>query len=151
MQSLNRVRLFETPWIQAHQASLSSTVSQNLLKFMSIASVMPANHLILCHPFSFCLQSFPSSRSFPMSWLFASGGQSIGALASVLPMNIQLLSFRIDWFDFPAVPGIFKSLRQHCILKAPILQCSAFFKVQLSHSYMTTRKTIVLINNVSAF
>ena len=93
MQLLNRVRLFETPWIAARQASLSSTISQNLLKFMSIESVMPCNHLILCHRFSFSLQSFPSSGAFPMSWLSASdGGQSIGALASVLPMNIQ------NWF-----------------------------------------------------
>ena len=128
----------------APQAPLSFTVSWSLLTFTSTESVMPSNQLILCHPFSFCLQSFPSSRSFPMSWLFASGGQSIGALASVLPMNIQLLSFRIDWFDFPAVPGIFKSLRQHCILKAPILQCSAFFMVQLSNPHMTTGKITVL-------
>ena len=91
--SPSHVWLFVTPWTAAHQASLSITNSQSLLKLMSIESVMPSNHFsssVL--PFSFCLQSFPSSGSFPMSWLFPSGGQSIGASASVLPMNIQ------DWY-----------------------------------------------------
>ena len=91
VQSLSRIRLFATPWTAARQASLSFTNSWSLLKPMSIESVMPSNHLILCHPFSSCLQSFPASGSFPMSQLFASGGQTIGASASVsvLPMNIQ--------------------------------------------------------------
>ena len=82
------------PWTAVRQTSLSFTISWSLLKFMCIESVMPSNHLVLCHPFSSCLQSFPASGSFPMSWLFASGGQSIGASASasVLPVNIQ------DWF-----------------------------------------------------
>ena len=86
--------LFVTPWTAAHQASLSITNSWSLLKLMSIESVMPSNRLILLHPLSSCLQSFPASGSFPMSQLIASGGQSIGASAStpVLPMNIQ------DWF-----------------------------------------------------
>ena len=95
VQSLSHARLCtQTPWTPAHQASLSFTISLSLLKFMCIESVMPSNHLVLCHPFSSCLQSFPASGSFPMSWLFASGGQSIGASASasVLPVNIQ------DWF-----------------------------------------------------
>ena len=80
-----------TPWTAAHQASLSITNSQNLLKLMSIELVMPSNYLILCCPFSSCLRSFPASGSFPMSQFFASGGQSIGVTisASVLPMNIQ--------------------------------------------------------------
>ena len=83
-----------TPWTPARQASLSFTISLSLLKFMCIESVMPSNYLVLCHPFSSCLQSFPASGSFLMSWLFALGGQSIGAStsASVLPVNIQ------DWF-----------------------------------------------------
>ena len=83
-----------TPWTAACQASLSITNSQSLLKLMSIKSVMHSNHLILCHPVSSCLQSFPASGSFPMSQFFASGGQSIGVSvsASVLPMNTQ------DWF-----------------------------------------------------
>ena len=94
-------------------------------------------------PFS-CLQSFPASESFLMSQILASGGQSIGALASVLPMNSGLISFRIDWFDLLAVQGTFKSLLQHYSSKASILRCSAFFTVQLSHPYMTTGKTIAL-------
>ena len=93
VQLLSHVQLFATPWTAPHQASLSITNSQSLLKLMSIKSVMPSNHFILFVPFSSHLQSFPASRSFPMSQLFTSGGQSIGvsASASVLPMNIQ------DW------------------------------------------------------
>ena len=94
VQLLSHVWLFGTPWTAAHQASLSITNSQSLLKLMSIALVMPSNHLFLCVPFSSRLQSFPASGSFPVSWFFTSGGRSIGvsASASVLPMNIQ------DWF-----------------------------------------------------
>ena len=88
VQSLSRVRLFVTPWTAALQASLSFTISQSLLKLMSIESVMPFNHLVSCCPL--LLPSvFPASGSFLMSWLFASGGQSIGVSASFLPMNIQ--------------------------------------------------------------
>ena len=108
---------------------------------------MPFNHLILCLPL-LLLQSFQASRSFPVSQLFASGGQSIGVLASasVLPVNIYLglISFRIDWFDLLAVQGTLKSLLQHYSSKASILWRSAFFTVQLSHPYMTTEKTIAL-------
>ena len=95
-------------------------------------------------PFSSRLQSFPASGSFLMSQLFPSGGQSIGvsASASVLPMNIQ--SFRMDWLDLLAVQGTLKSLLQRQSSKASILQCSAFFIVQLSHPYMTIGKTIDL-------
>ena len=91
VQSLSCVRLFATSRTAAHQASLSFTISWSLLKLMSMESVMPSNQLILCRPFSFCLQSFPASGSFPVSQLFTSGGQSIGASASasILPMNIQ--------------------------------------------------------------
>ena len=94
VQSLSPVWLFATPCSAAPQASLSFSFSRSLLKLMSIESVMPSNRLILLHPLSSCLQSFPASGSFPMSQLIASGGQSIGASAStpVLPMNIQ------DWF-----------------------------------------------------
>ena len=93
-QSLSHVRPWATPWTAAFQTPLSSTVSQSLLRLMSIESVTLSNHLILCCPFSSCPQSFPASGSFPVSWLFASSGQSIraSASASVLPMNIQ------DWF-----------------------------------------------------
>ena len=104
---------------------------------------MLSNHLILCHPL-LCLQSFPASKSLPMSWLFSSGGQSIGASASVLSMNIQ--------GRFPlgltglilAVQGTLKSLLQHHSSKASVLRCSVFFIVQLSHPYMTTGKTVTL-------
>ena len=91
LQSLSHVQLFVTPWTAARQASLSITISQSLLKLMSIESVMPSNHLILCRPLLLPGQSFPESRSFPMGWFFTSGGQSTGVSASVsiLPMNIQ--------------------------------------------------------------
>ena len=92
VQLLSRVWLFVTPWTVACQASLSFTISQSLLKLMSIDPVTPFNHLILCCPLLSCPQSIPASRSFPMSRLFTSGGQCIGASASALPMNIQ------DWF-----------------------------------------------------
>ena len=93
VQSLSRVRLFATPWIAACQASLSITNSQSLLKLMFIESVILSNHLILCHPLLLLPSIFPASRSFQMSQLFASGGQSTGvsASASVIPMNTQ------DW------------------------------------------------------
>ena len=101
--SRSHVRLFATPGTAAYQASLFFPVSLNLLKSMSIESVMLCNHLILCHPLLFCLLSFPEPCSFPMSWLFTSGGQSIGAsaLASVLPMNIQ------GWFPLGLTGLIF--------------------------------------------
>ena len=91
VQSLSHVQFFETPWTAACQAFLSTTVSLSLLKLMSFESVIPSNHLILCHPFSSCPKFFSASRFFPMSRLLASGGQSIWASvsASVLPMNIQ--------------------------------------------------------------
>ena len=92
VQSLSPVQFFMTPWTEAHQASLCFTISLSLLKLMSIESMMPPKHLILCRPpFPPCLQSFSESGSFPVGWLLASGGQGIGASASasVLPMNIQ--------------------------------------------------------------
>ena len=113
---------------------------------MSIESAMPSNHLILCPLFFFCLQSFPASESFPVSQLFASGGQSIGASASVLPEEYSgLISFRINWLDVLAVQGTLTSLFQHYSLKASIFHHSAFFIVQLSHSYMTAGKIIAWI------
>ena len=91
VQLLSCVQLFATPWTVACQASLSFTISWRLLRFMSNELIIPTNHLILCCPFSSCLQSFSGSGSFPMIWLFTSGGQSTGASASasILPMNIQ--------------------------------------------------------------
>ena len=116
-------------------------------KLMSIESVMPSNHFILFVPFSSHLQSFPASRSFPMSQLFTSGGQSIGSFSfSISPSNEYsgLISFRIGWFDLLAVQGTLKSLLQHHSSKTSVLQHSAFFIVQLSHPYMTAGKTIGL-------
>ena len=124
-----------SPWTRARQASLPFTIFQSLLKLMSIESVMPSNHHgILCRPL-LLLQSFPGSGSFPMSQLFTWGGRSIGASASatILPMNLGLISFRIDWFDLLAVQDTLKSLLQHYSSKASILRCSAFFMIQLSH------------------
>ena len=110
---------------------------------MSTESVIPYKHLIFCHPLS-CPQSFPASVSFPMSQLFASGGQSIGQSTSPSNEYSGLISFRIDLFDILAVQGTLKCLLQHHNLKASILRHSAFFIVQLSHPYMTTGKTIAL-------
>ena len=112
---LSHVQLFATPWTTAHQASLSNTNSRSLPKLISIESVMPSNHLILCRPLILLPSIFPGIRSFPMSQFFASGGQSIGVSAStwVLPMNTQdWFSFRMDWLDLLAVPGTLKSLLQ---------------------------------------
>ena len=109
-QSLCHVGLFATPRTAARQATLPFMISRSLLKLLSIESVMPSNHLVLCYPRLLLLSVFPASGSFQMSQLFASGDQSIGASAStsVLPMNIQdflNISFRTDWFDLLAVQG----------------------------------------------
>ena len=146
VQSHSCVQFFATPQTAAHQASLSITNSQSSLKLMSIESVMPSNHLILCCPLLLLL-SFPASESFQMSQLFASGGQSIGVFSfSISPSNEYsgLISFRMDRLNLLALQGTLKSLLQHHSSKASILLHSAFFKVQLSHPYMTTGKTIAL-------
>ena len=136
-----------TPWTTAHQVSLFFTISQSLLKFVSIESVMPSNHLILCCPLFFLPSIFPSINVFssesalPIRWpKYYSFSFSIG------PSNEYsgFISFRIDWFDLLAVQGSLKSLLQHQNLKASILWHSDFFMVQLSHPYMTTGKTIDL-------
>ena len=150
VQSLSRVWLFVTPWTAARQSSLSITNYRSLLKLMSIELVMPSNHLILCRPLLSHLQSFPASGSFQVSYLFPSGGLSIGTSASISvpPMNIQnwfwMFPKGMDWLDLLAVQGTRKSLLQHHSSKASVLRHSAFFTVQLSHPYMTTRKTIAL-------
>ena len=135
-----------TPRTAAHQASLSLTTSLSLLKCVSVESMMPSNHLILCHPFSSCPQSFPASGSFQMSQFFASGGQSISFSFNISPSNEYsgLVSCRMDWLDLLAVQGTLKSLLQLHSSKASILRHSAFFMVQLSHPYMTTGKTTAL-------
>ena len=143
VQLLSRV----TPWTAACQAFPSITSSQSLLKPMSIESVMPSNHLILCCPLLLLPSVFPSIRVFynesvfyirwPKYWSFS---------FSISPSNEYsgLTSFRTDWFDLLAVQGTLKSLLQHHGSKASILQCAVFFMVQLSHPYMTTGKTIAL-------
>ena len=146
VQLLSCVRLFVPPLTSVHQASLSFTVSHSLLKFMSVQLVVLSNHLILWCPVSFCIHSFPASGSFSMSWLFPSGGQSIraSALASVLPMNIQD-RFPLELNGLISLQSkTLKSLLQLHISKASIVQCSAFFMIQLSHSYITAGKTIAM-------
>ena len=141
VQSLSHVLLFATPWIAARQASLSFTISWSLLKLMSIESVMPSSHLILCHPLLLPPSIIPSIRVFsnesalrircPKYWSFS---------FRISPSNEYsgLISFRIDWFAFHAVQGMLKS---HHSSKASVLWCSVYFMVQLSHPYMTTGKT----------
>ena len=147
VQSLSCVRLFATPWTAACQASLSITNYQSPPKPMSIESVMPSNHLILCHPFLLLPSIFPSMRVFskesalhirwPKYWSFN---------FSISPSNEHpgLISFRMDWLDLLAVQGTLNSLLQHHSSEASILQCSVFFIVQLTHPYMTTGKSIAL-------
>ena len=139
--------LFAAPWTAAHQASLSFTISWSLLKLKSIESVMPSNHLILCHPLLLLPSIFSSIRVYsnesavpirwPEYWSFT---------FSISPSSeySELISYRTDWLDFPAVQGTLKSLLQHHSSTASILRPSAFFMVQLSHPYMTIGKTIVL-------
>ena len=147
VQSLSHIHYSVTPQNAAHQASLSFTIPWSLLKFMSMESVMPSNHLILCRPLLLLPSIFSSIRVFsnestlhmrwPKYWSFR---------FSISPSNEYsgLISFRMDWLDLLAVQGTLKSLLQHHSSEASVLQCSAFFMVQLSHSYMTTGKTIAL-------
>ena len=147
VQFPSHVWLFATPWTAAHQAFLSITYPQSLIKLLSIELVMPSNHLILCCPILLLPSIFPASGSFPMSQFFASGDQKCwGFSFCISPPNDYLgpNSFRIDWFDLFAVQGTLKRHLQHHSSKASVLQCSAFFIVQLSHSYMSTGKTIAL-------
>ena len=141
------VRLFATTWTAARQASLSITNSRSSAKLMSIESVMPSNHHILCRPLLLVSSMFPSITVFsnesvlhmrwPKYWRFS---------FNISPSNEHsgLISFRMDWLDLLAVQGTLKSLLQHHSSKASILQHSAFFTVQLSHPYMTTGKTTAL-------
>ena len=147
VQSLSHVRLFATSWTAEYQDFLSFTISRSLLKLMSIESVTPSNHLILCHPLLLLPSIIPSIRVFsselalcirwPKYWSFSFS-------ISVSNEYSWLISFRIDWFDLLAVQGTFKSLLPHHSLKSSILWCSAFFMVQLLHPYMIIGKTIAL-------
>ena len=141
VQSPSCVWLFVTPWIEAHQASLSFAISRCLFKFMSISRWCHPAISSSVTPFSSCPQSFPASGSFPMSWLLVSGGQSIGASASVLPVSIQgWLPLRFTGLIFLLSKGLSRVLQDHS-LKVSILQCSGFFMIWLSHPYVTTGKT----------
>src|SRR5574337_1290414 len=147
VQLLSCVRLFATPWTAAHQASLSITNSWSLLKLMSIESVMPSNHLILCRPLLLPPPIFSNIRVFSNeSVLCIRWPKYWGFSFNISPSNEHpgLISFRMEWVDLLAVQGTLKSLLQHHSSKASILQHSAFFTVQLSHPYMTTGKTIAL-------
>ena len=147
VQSLSHVWLLATPWIAACQASLSITNSRSLFKLMSIESVMPSSHLIVCLPLLLLPPIPPSIRVFsnestlhirwPKYWSFS---------FSISPSNEHpgLISFKMDWLGLLAVQGTLKSLLQHHSSKASIFRRSAFFTVQFSHPYMTTGKTITL-------
>ena len=147
LQSLSHVRLSATPWTAACQASLSITNSGSLLKPMSIESVILSNHLILCCPLLLLPLIFPSIRVFwdesayrirwPKYWSFSFSISSSNE-------HLGLISFRMDWLDFLAVQGTLKSLFQHHSSKPSVLQHSGLFLVQLSHTYVTTGKTIAL-------
>ena len=146
VQSLSHVWLFATPWITAHQATLSITNSWSLPKLMSIKSVMPSSHLTLCGfllllpPVPPSIRVFSSESTLPMRW-----PKYWSFSFSISPCNEHpgLISFRMDWLDLLAVQGTLKSLLQHHSSKASVLY-AAFFIVQLSQSYMTTGKTIAL-------
>ena len=153
VQFLSRIQLFATPWITARQASLSITNSWNSPKLLSIESVIPCSHLILCHPLLFLPPIPPSIRVFsnestlcmrwPKYWSFS---------LSISPLNEHpgLVSFGMDWLDLLAVQETLKSLLQHHSSEASVLWCSAFFTVQLSNPYMTTGKTIALTRGTFA-
>ena len=136
-----------TPWTAARQVSLSITNSWSLLKLMSILSVMPSNHLILCHPLLLPPSVCPSIRVFSNESVLYIRWQKYWSFNfSISPSNeySELISFRMYWLNFLAVQGTLKSLLQHHSSKASILWHSAFFIVQLSHPYMTTGKMIAL-------
>ena len=148
VQSLSHVRLFATPWTAVRQASLSFTIFQSLLRFVSIELVMLSNHLILCWPLFLLPSIFPSIRVFSNDSVLCIGWSKYWSFSfNISPSNEHpgLISSRMDWLDLLAVQGTLKSLLQHHSLKASIFQCSAFFRVQLSHPYMTIGKTIALI------
>ena len=144
---LSHVQFFVTPWTAAHQASLSITNSQSLPKLMSVESVMPSNHLILCRPLLLLPSLFLSIRVFPNESVLRIRWpkyQNFSFNISPSKEHSVLIFSRMDWLDLLAVQGTLKSLLQHHNSKASILQHSAFFIVQLSHPYMSTGKTIAL-------
>ena len=151
VQSLSRVRLFATPWTAARQASLTITSSQSLLRLRSTELVMLPNRLILCHPLLLLPSIFPSIRVFskePVLHIRWPKYFSFSLRINPSREYSGLISFRIDWLDLLAVQGTLKSLLQHHSSKAPILWCSAFFIVQLSHPYVTAGKTSALTRQI---
>ena len=147
VQSLSCIWFVVTPWTAAGQASLSITISWSLLKLMLIESVMPSNHLSLCHLLLLLPSIFPSFGFFSSESALCIRWSKYWSFSfSIIPSSEYsgLISFRIDWFDLLAVQGTLESLIQHHSLKIPILWRSAFFMVQHSHPYMTTGKTIAL-------
>ena len=150
VQVLSRVRLFAAPWTAARQASLSFTISWSLLKVMSMESMVPSNHLILCRPLLLLLLIFVTSGSFPVSQLFASGGRRYWSFSFSISLSSEywgLISFWTNCFDL-AVQGTLKGLLQHHSSRASVLRCSALV-VLFSHPYMTPGKTIAL--NIQTF
>ena len=157
LSCLSSVGLFATPWTVPCQASKSFTISWSLPKFMSIESVMPSNHLILCHPLLILPSVCPSVRVFPTELALGLRWPKYWSFSfSITPSNEYsgLISFKTDWFDLLAVQMTFKSLLQPHSSKASILWHSAFLMVQLSQPYVATGKTIALsmtfVNDVSA-
>ena len=151
VQSFSFVQLFWTPQTAACQVSLSFTVSQSLLKHMSIEPVMPYNHLILCRPLLLLPSIYPSIRVFSNESALHIGWPKYWSFSfSISTSNDYsgLISFRIDWLYLLAVQGTLKSLLQHHSLKASVLRCSAFFIVQLLHRYINTGKTIALTRRI---
>ena len=147
VQSLSCVRLFATPWTAAHQTPLSITNSLSLLKFTSIESLMPSNHLILCCPLLLLSSIFPRIRFFFNELLLCIRWPKYCSFSfSISPSNEYsgLISFRMDWLDLLAVQGTLKSLFQHHSSNASILWHSAFFIVQLSHPHATIGRSIAL-------
>ena len=135
VQWLSHVQLFATPWTETCQASLSFPISWSLLKLMSIESVMPSNHLILCHPLLLPPSTFPSIRVFSNESVLHIRWPKYSSYISPSNEYSELISFRMEWLDLLEVQGTLKNLLQHYISKASILQYSAFFIVQLSHPY----------------
>ena len=147
VQLLSRVQLFGTPWTSTCRASVSSPISQSLLKLMSIGSVMPSNHLVLCRSLLLLPSIFPRIKTFSNESLICIRWPKYWSFSfSISPFSEYsgLISFRIDWFDLLVVQGTLKSLLQHHSSEASVLQHSAFLMVQLSHPDMTTGKTIAL-------
>ena len=147
VQSLTHVWLFATPWTAARQASLSITSSWSLLKLMSIESVMPSNHLILCHPLLLPPSIFPSIWVFSNESVLCIRWPKYWSFSSSINLSNEysgLIFFKMDWLDLLAVQETLKSPLQHHDSKASILRCSGFFTVQLSHPHMTTGKTTAL-------